>query len=428
MATTQRKEGPPVYSKIVSPDWHESPQEKAMKRLLGQGQIPDLIKLGAGAPARESFPILIIESIQREILENPSILNYGSDAGYKPLLEVLPSFFARENRKVEIGNHLENIAITAGSQEALFILGMIYLFKPGSKVAVASPTYIGALDAFSPFNPNYIEIKTDKDGIIPEELEKTLDGNRDNDGNCDIKFLYEVLTFKNPDGKTTPLYRRKEIADILKKYGVLGVEDDPYSELRYKGETIQSLQSLAPDNVIHLFTFSKTLAPDFRIGGAVAPKEIIKKIIDMKKRMGLYTSSQDQAVVATYLERGHLEQHLPKILQIYKPRRDAMFEAVKKYFPEVFECSLPEGGLFLWPHLKEDAMEYKSAFNMEKIMDEAEKLGVGFLYGAPFFANSTGNEPAMRLNFSNQSEENIERGIQIIGELLHRKLETALVQ
>lgn len=390
-------------------------QGSAIREILKQGSNPNFISLAGGYPAPESFPVGIIESLRKTIFDkySPNILQYGTTEGFQPLLDALPNFLSRKNRQVVATP--ENIAITSGSQQALDIIGRIFI-NPGDKIAVESPTYLGALQAFNLSQAQYVEIKTDENGIIPESLEQAFIENPD------IKFLYTIPTFQNPSGRTIPLERRQEIAEILKKYNQLAVEDDPYSEIRFEGEDIPSLQSMAPANVIHLFTFSKTLAPDFRIGGMVAPKEIIEKANLIKQAASLYTSNQLQAMVAEYLTGGYLDQHLPNIISIYKPRREAMIQAIEEYFPDIFYVNKSPGGLFVWSALKEEAMKYAKLLNIKEVKNEASKLNVGFVPGIPFFAHSQGNEVSMRLNFSNQSEENIVKGIRIIGEILHQKV------
>jgi len=291
------------------------------------------------------------------------------------------------------------------------------LIDPGDEVAVESPTYLGALQAFSPYQPRYVEIKTDQDGIIPSSLEEAFIDHPK------IKFLYTIPTFQNPTGRTISLKRRRLIADILERYGKLAVEDDPYSELRYEGEPIPSIQSMAPDNVIHLFTFSKTFAPDVRIGGMVAPKEYIEKANLIKQGSSLYTSNYNQALIYEYIKSGLLEEHLPEIIELYRPKRDAMSQAIAENFPNIFEFTVSKGGMFIWVKLKKEFESLAEKINIKDVLEEAKKNKVSFVPGAPFFAYTTGNEAAMRLNFTNQSVENIVKATRIIGEILTQRLQ-----
>lgn len=389
----------------------------AIRELLKQAGVKDMISLGGGYPSPESFPLPTIKLL-REKVENredyaSKILQYGSTEGLPEFLGILPSFLKRENRQVIATP--ETIAITAGSQEALAILGMM-LIDPGDEVAVESPTYLGALQAFNPFKPKYVEIETDQDGIIPAGLEQAFIDHPN------IKFLYSVPTFQNPTGRTIPLEKRQQITAILKQYGKLAVEDDPYSELRYEDEPLPSIQSMAPDNVIHLFTFSKTFAPDIRIGGMVAPKKFVEKANLIKQGLALYTSNYNQALIYEYIKGGFLDQHIPEIVTLYRPKRDAMAQTITEHFPKIFEFTLSQGGMFIWVKLKKEFESLTGKINIKEVLEEAIKNKVAFVPGSPFFANATGNEVAMRLNFTNQSEENIVNAIRIIGEILEKKL------
>lgn len=389
----------------------------AIRELLKDAGVKDIISLGGGYPSPESFPLAQISLLHQRVQSRPdyssSILQYGKTEGLPDFLEILPDFLNRKNRQVKATP--ENIAITAGSQEALAILGMM-LINPGDEVAVESPTYLGALQAFNLCKPKYVEIETDQDGIIPSSLEKAFLEHPN------IKFLYTVPTFQNPTGRTIPLERRQQIAEILKQYGKLAVEDDPYSELRYEGEPIPSIQSMAPDNVIHLFTFSKTFAPDIRIGGMVAPEEFIEKANLIKQGLALYTSNYNQALIYEYIKGGFLEQHLPEIVELYRPKKDAMAQAIEESFPQVFEYTLSNGGMFIWVNLKKEFEYLAKKINIKEVLEEAKKNKVAFVPGAPFFANATGNEVAMRLNYTNQSAKNIVKAVGIIGEILQEKL------
>ena len=432
--------------------------------LLRYAGDPSIISLSAGAPDPETFPDERIGQLMIHALSSEgygkNILQYGKSRGFGPLLDILPEYLARPNRQVKTKS--ENIVVTAGSQEALGLLGEVFLDPAGgSKIAVESPTYIGALGAWKKFNPNYIEIETDKDGIIPEKLEEAFIANPD------IKFLYTIPTFQNPTGRTIPLERRKKIAKILKKYGQLAVEDDPYSELRYEGKDIPSLQSLAPENVIHLFTFSKTMAPGLRVGGIVFPenmpreevedlvklhkvgieidekiKEIAEDVIEdeeknalgeenvvevftkVKANLELFTSYLTQAIVADYIKSGEIEKHIQEIREKYKPRRMAMTEAIQEHFPtKYFDVSKPKGGMFIWVSLKKEYQNLASLFDLDKINDEAAKTyKVDFGKGKWFFANKKTGEISMRLNFTNRTEDELRHAIQIIGEMLKQRL------
>lgn len=387
----------------------------AIRDLLKQAGKPGFISLGGGYPDPKSFPASLFETLNKRVKEKygNGIYQYGKTEGFDPLLQILPKFFQRPNRKVRATP--DTIAITTGSQQALTMLGMLFI-DAGDIVAVESPTYLGALQAFNPFNPRYIEMETDEGGIIPEKLDKLLTEHPS------IKFIYTVSTFQNPTGKTISLERRKGIAELLIKHNVLAVEDDPYSELRYEGVPVQSLQSLAPEHVIHLFTFSKTFAPDFRLGGIVAPPDIRNAAVIIKQGLDLCSSNHDQAMVAEYLSGNYLDPHIEEIVTLYKPRRDCMMKAIDTHFPSIFQHTSPEGGMFIWVSLKEGTSKQEKKLDIKKVLEEAISQKVGFVPGSAFYARKTSAPFSMRLNFTNQTEVNIERGVRIIGEVLQRSL------
>ncbi len=435
----------PNFKKLIVPRIREM-GDGGLGALLQHAGNPEVVSLSAGSPDPKTFPVEEIVSIFSKVISpegyGPNLLQYGKTRGFGPLLDVLPDFLARSNRQVKTKS--ENIAITAGSQEALGILGDLFLDpKGGSKIAVEKPTYIGALGAWRKFNPNYIEIPTDQFGIIPEELEKAFKKHKD------IKFLYTIPTFQNPTGKTIPLERRKQIADILKKYGQLAVEDDPYSELRYEGEDIPSIQSLAPKNVIHLFTFSKTVAPGMRVGGMVFPEQMPVEEVDdimtlftnVKTGQELYTSYAFQAVVAEYIKSKAIDEHILEIRKLYGPRKKAMAEAIQEHFPmEYFDMPKSEGGMFICVSLKNEFKKLAAKLDIAKLNQYiVEKFKVDLGVGKYFLANQINgmqkflhpnlkaDEVFMRLNFTNRTEEQLRQAIQIIGETLKQIIAGSLV-
>lgn len=384
-------------------------QGSAIRDLLKYAGKPGFISLGGGYPDPISFPSVLFDKLYLKVKKKYgiSIYQYSKTEGFDPLLNELTLFLKRKNRAI-IANP-ENILVTVGSQQALTILGMMFI-NEGDYIAVEAPTYLGALQAFNPFNPRYLPIATDEEGIIPGELEIILKSK------IKIKFIYSVPTFQNPSGRTIPFGRRKMIADLLVRYNVLLIEDDPYSELRYEGVPLTSLFSLAPQNVIHLFTFSKTFAPDFRMGGLVGTKLIKETAVLIKQGLDLCSSTFNQAMLMEYLSGGYLEPHIVEIIHLYKPRRDLMINLIEQHFPPYFKHSRPEGGMFIWVY--DDKNICKKS--IKDVLQKTLKQNVSFVPGDPFFAGVTDVPFSMRLNFTNQTEENIEKGIKIIGEILSK--------
>lgn len=364
-----------------------------------------MISLAGGLPAPESFPIKIINELSNSVIKKyqAKAFQYSATEGEKELRMALVDYL----KEKDIETNWENIGITSGSQQALDLIARVFINK-NDLIAVESPTYIGAIDAFAPYQPKYIQIKTDNDGIIPEDLEKILKNYR-------IKFVYLVSTFQNPTGRTITLTRRKQIASILKKHSTLLIEDDPYSSLRYSGESLPAIKKFIPNQTIYISTFSKILAPGLRIGFYVAPKEILKLICTAKQTTDLHTNSFSQYIAAEYLKTGHLKKHLPKILLIYKKRLEAMLQALEKYFPKNFQWTKPEGGMFIW-------VEGPEKFDSLKTYWQAVDENVAYVPGEYFFVKKNFGKNTFRLNFTNVTEEKIEIAIKKLSQVIQKNL------
>ena len=301
----------------------------AIRELLKVVSQPQMISLAGGIPAPESFPMDIIAELTSNVLfkYSATAFQYDLTEGFMPLREALVEYLQQKN----IVAQPDEIHITSGSQGVLDAVGKI-LISRGDKIAVEAPTYVGAIQAFNPYEPEYIRMDTDDDGLIPESLEQALK-------TFNMKFIYLVPTFQNPTGRTIPLSRRQQIAELIQRYRVLLLEDDPYSALRYEGEDIPPIKSLAPGNVIYSGTFSKVFAPGLRIGFYVAPPTIRKWLVLAKQGIDLHTSTFNQALAAEYIAGGYLDRHIPKIITIYRPRQKAMLEALAHHSPTCFKWS-----------------------------------------------------------------------------------------
>jgi 2-aminoadipate transaminase len=297
----------------------------------------------------------------------------------------------------------ERILITTGSQGALDALGKI-LISPGDRVAVESPTYLGALQAFTPYEPCYTAIPCDDGGVIPEALDQMLTGHR-------IKFVYLVPTFQNPSGRTLSSDRRQAIAAVIERHETLLIEDDPYSDLRYEGLPVAPIKSLAPDRVIYVGTLSKVFAPGLRIGYCLAPDPFHNWLVLAKQGVDLHTSTFDQALATEYLLGGHLQEHLPHILTLYRPRHSALLEALTDFMPQDFRWSRPEGGMFVW-------VEGPSEINLAEVYSKAIQQQVAFVPGHFFFTEPGAGLNTMRLNFTMPTPEEIYTAVQTLGALV----------
>jgi len=376
-----------------------------IREMLKVVSQPGMLSLAGGYPAPESFPMEIISELATTVLKRYSskAFQYDLTEGFIPLREALVDYLQKKGVRASV----DEILITSGSQGVLDALGKVFISE-GDKIAVEAPTYLGAIQAFNSYEPEYIRMDTDDDGLIPESLEQVLKSSR-------IKFIYLVPTFQNPTGRTITLERRERIANIIQEHNALLIEDDPYSALRCRGRDIPPIKTLAPGNVVYVSSFSKVFAPGLRIGFCVAPEMIRRWLVLVKQGVDLHTSTFNQALAAEYLSGGYLEQHLPKIISIYKPKQETMLHALEKYFPSSFRWAKPEGGMFIWA-------EGPKGFDMEKIFWKSVQKKVVFVPGKFFFTLEGEGVETMRLNYTLIDKETIDRAIEILSEVIHQEL------
>jgi 2-aminoadipate transaminase len=310
--------------------------------------------------------------------------------------------------KMDIKTTFENILITSGSQQGLDFSGKVFL-DPDDIVICESPSYLGAINAFKSYECQFREVETDDNGMILSELEKTIQENKN------VKFIYVIPDFQNPSGKTWSLKRRQGLIEIANKYDLVVVEDNPYGELRYEGEHLPAVKSLDTEGrVVFLGTFSKTFAPGLRIGWVCAEDNLLDKYVMIKQGSDLQTSSMSQRELSVYLDDYSLDDHINKIISVYKVRRDLMLKTMDESFPSAAKYVVPEGGLFIW-------VELPKHIDTKELMKKAVADKVAFVPGGSFFPNSD-TRNTMRLNFSNMNEENIVIGIKRLGQLLQNEL------
>jgi len=376
-----------------------------IREILKVVSQPGMVSLAGGIPAPESFPLEIIQELTEIVVEKyaSGAFQYGPTEGFWPLREALAGYL--EKREIQAG--AGEILIASGSQGVLDAIGKV-LISRGDQVAVEAPTYLGALQAFTPYEPAYVRMDTDDDGLIPGSLENVLSAGR-------VKFVYLVPTFQNPTGRTIPLERRREISDIIRKYNALLVEDDPYVALRYPGQDIVPIKALAPDHVVYISTLSKVFAPGLRIGFCHAPEQIKKWLIIVKQGIDLHTSTFNQALAAEYIGGGFLTRHLPKIIDRYRPRQKAMLAALDKYFPDNFNWSRPEGGMFIWAEGPENS-------DMEALYWKAVAKKVAYVPGKYFYTSRGEGSGTMRLNFTMADEEIIDLAVSTLAAVIKREM------
>jgi len=378
----------------------------AIREILKVASQPGMISLAGGIPAPASFPLDLIGNLSRQVIDKYAdrAFQYDLTEGFMPLRQALAVHLA--GRGIHVPG--EAILITSGSQGVLDAAGKI-LISPGDTVGVESPTYLGALQAFSPYEPRYTPIPCDDEGVIPEALAPLLAKGR-------MQFIYLVPTFQNPSGRTLPLERRRAIAALIERYDTLLIEDDPYGDLRYEGHTLPPIKSLAPEHVVYVGTLSKVFAPGLRIGYCVAPEPIRNWLVLVKQGVDLHTSTFNQALAAEYLEGGHLQRHLPRILDLYRPRQQAMLAALDRYFPVGFRWSHPEGGMFVW-------VEGPEGTNMADIYQGAVRRQVAFVPGHFFFPKPGEGLNTMRLNFTMPGRVEIDHAIHILADVIRECME-----
>ena len=382
-------------------------QSSIIRELLKITQQPGIISFAGGLPAPELFPVRAFrEACEFVLTEVPDrALQYGPTQGCKGLLEYL----AAQGRKYGVPSLPENILITNGSQQALDLIGRVFI-DPGDKILTESPTYLGAIQAWRVYGPEFVTVPIDDDGMEVEAAAELLKREK-------VKFIYVLPNFHNPGGTTMPLERRERLVRLAAANGAFIVEDDPYGELRFEGEDIPPIVSLHKENVIYLSTFSKTLAPGIRLGWISGPSAIVGRLGQAKQGTDLHTGTFVQYLAYDICERGLLRSHVRKIRAEYHRRRDVMLEAMQEHFPEGVTWTRPQGGLFLWVRLPEDA-------DTDTLFHVALEEKVAFVPGNVFYPNG-GGQNTMRLNFSCMQPPQIREGIARLGRAIKRQLAQA---
>jgi len=385
----------------------------AIRELLAFAERPGMISFGGGFPAPDVFPVEEFKRACNTVLENkgPEALQYGSTDGYVPLREMISRHSIRSGMNVDISN----ILITSGSQQALDLLGKIFINR-GDRILVESPTYLGALQAWNAYGADYITVPVDEYGMRTDLLEEAL--------RIGPKFIYVLPNFQNPTGTTLPVERRMKVIELADRYGVPIVEDDPYGQLRFEGEDLPSVEILDSrmreqngtytGNVIYLSTFSKILAPGLRLAWVIAPDNVIRKLALAKQGTDLNTSTFNQIVAHEVGQHGFIDRHVQVMKEVYRERRNAMLDSLEEHMPEGVSWTHPQGGLFLWVTLPEQ-------FNSTEMLPGVIEENVAYVPGEFFHPDGSGKN-TMRLNFSFCSPERINEGIARLGKAFKKKL------
>lgn len=378
-------------------------RSNAIREILAVVSQPGMISLAGGIPAPQSFPLEDLYRINETVLDRygAAALQYDLTEGFTPFREALVDYLAKKQIQTTAGD----ILVFNGSQSALDTLAKV-LISPGDIVALESPSYLGAITGFNAYEPQYVSIVTDDEGVVPDSLVEVLENN-------DIKFIYLVTTFQNPTGRTLSAQRRLEVAEIVKRYGALVVEDDPYSDLRYRGQPLAPFFTYAPENTIYVSTVSKVFAPGLRLGFCIAPELIRRWMRIAKQGADLHTNTYAQALATEYISGGYLDRQLPNIIKLYRPRQEAMLAAMDQFLPKSFQWAQPEGGMFIW-------IDGPDGLDAEQLYWKAVEQKVAFVPGKYFYIRQDEGLATMRLNFTMSDEATIERAIEILARVIQK--------
>lgn len=385
-----------------------------IRELLKLLQRPEIISFAGGIPDPNFFPAAAVSRAYQKVFESNegagAALQYTISEGHTPLREWICGYMGRKG--VNIG--IDEVLITSGSQQALEFIGKL-LIGPGDLVAVTKPTYLGALQAFSPYEPTYVSVGMDEDGPIIEELAAALA--------LQPKLFYLVPDFQNPNGITVSLERRLAIIDLCAAAGVPVVEDAAYAELRYDGEPLPALAGIdaarnggSPGQVIYCGSFSKTVVPALRVGWICAPQQVVERVVLMKQAADLHTSTINQIVLHDVVSQV-FDSHIRFLRENYKQRRDAMLSALESEFADRDDIhwTRPQGGMFVW-------LELPEGMDGAALLKQAiEQANVAFVPGAAFFADRSGTN-TIRMSFSATTPERIREGIARLAKLLKQTI------
>lgn len=375
----------------------------AIRELLALASKPEIISFAGGLPAPELFPVEEMAKASAAVMEEmgQTALQYSSTDGFAHFRQIIVD---RMKAKNNIDTTIDNIIVTSGSQQGLDFSGRIFLDKDDI-VLLESPSYLGAINAFKANEPKFIEVPTDEGGMIMEELEKILE---ENDR---VKMIYVIPDFQNPSSRTWSLERRQKFMEIINKFEIPVIEDNPYGELRFEGEAMPSLKSMDTKGlVVFLGTFSKILAPGYRLGWICADGEIYEKYNFMAQAASLQATTIGQLETAKFIEMYDLDAHVQKIIEVYGKRRDLMYNTMLEEFPAEVKFAKPTGGLFMWVELP----EHMDAAELAK---ECLKENVAYVPGEGFYPDGQ-TKNTFRMNYSMMPEDKIVEGIKRIAKVL----------
>ncbi|MGW8393356.1 aminotransferase-like domain-containing protein [Pseudoduganella sp. HUAS MS19] len=387
--------------------WNFSERAKGMqasfiREILKVTQQPEITSFAGGLPSPATFPVEIMQAAFDKVLSSNGkvALQYGPTDGYMPLRQWIADSLSQNGAKIAP----EQVLMVSGSQQALDLIGKV-LIDEGSKVLVETPSYLGALQAFSVYRPEFHSVATDEHGLVPSSLDAIAEGAR---------LLYALPNFQNPTGRSLSVARRQELVETCARLNLPLIEDDPYGALSYTGQPSPKMVAMNPEGVIYMGSFSKVLTPGIRLGYVVAPLPMVRRLELAKQAADLHTAQLTQMVVHEVVKDGFLDQHIPTIRELYGNQCKAMLDAMDQHFPKEATWTKPDGGMFIW-------VELPKHINAMELLDEAIKNKIAFVPGAPFYAN----EPAtntLRLSFVTVPPERIRAGIEVLGKLIKARM------
>lgn len=373
----------------------------AIREIFKYAADPEVVSLSAGNPAPDAFPAEAIAEISRKLLaESPTLaLQYGLTEGYAPLRDTLKKYMTEKYGADINGNDL---IITSGAQQVMD-LATKALVNEGDVVITEAPSFIGSLNTFRSYKARLVGVPMDSDGMNLQSLEAALKANKN------VRFIYTIPNFQNPSGITMSLEKRKKIYELAKKYNVLILEDNPYGELRYKGESLPCIKSFDTDGlVIYAGSFSKVISPGMRVGWCMAPQEIIQKLVVCKQGEDVHTSMWSQIVCNEFMTKYDFEAHLQMLRKLYSEKLDYTMKLLKENLSDKITYGDIEGGLFIWCKLPE-------AVDMNAFCVELVKSKVCVVPGNAFLTDENEVSHNFRINFSTPSNEQLKKGIEILG-------------
>ena len=366
---------------------------------------PTIISFAGGLPNRALFPVEELKAATAKVFDTMGrdVLQYSTSEGFAGLREMIARrYHERQNLDIPV----EDILITNGSQQGLDLMGKTFI-NEGDDIVIEDPAYLGAIQAFSLYKPRFNSVLLTDEGMDINLFKSVMAAKKP-------KLIYTVPNFQNPSGLSFSERTRHEMADIVRGTKTLFIEDDPYGDLRYSGRRKSSFKKFLPDNTILFGTFSKTVAPGFRLGWIVAPHDIMEKLIIAKQAADLHTTHFTQCILWQYMQDNDIDAHIRKIKECYGRQMQAMLSSIEKYFPAGVAHTSPEGGMFLWAALPENV-------SSRDLLDLALKDKVIFVPGDPFYVNRR-NTNTLRLNFSCTDEETIDTGIRHLGQAMEELL------